>query len=103
VSRRQRQSILEPTRALRDRGHKSSFTPTALIEAQLSPGGEPVLGLYLHVAYHTVMSTFGSKVGRGNVTPAMIGVVSLWRRTPASVKQNWPDSSVSSVRPSEPP
>lgn len=51
------------------------LSPTALIEAQLSPEGEPVLGLYLHVAYHRVMASFGRKVGRGEVTPAIIGVV----------------------------
>jgi hypothetical protein len=34
----------------------TDLSPTALIEAQLSPEGEPVLGLYLHVAYHRVMA-----------------------------------------------
>ena len=29
-------------------------TPTALIESQLSPSGEPVIGLYIHVAYQMV-------------------------------------------------
>ena len=52
-------------------------SPTALIESQLSPSGEPVLGLYLHVAYHTVMASFGRIVGRGGVTPAIIGAVTL--------------------------
>ena len=50
-------------------------SPTALIEAQLSPDGEPVLGLYLHVAYHRVMASFSRKIGHGEVTPAIIGVV----------------------------
>jgi len=56
---------------------KASPSPTAMIEAQLSPSGEPVLGLYLHVAYHSVMATFGKIVGRGSVTPAIIGAVTL--------------------------
>src|SRR5262245_56882524 len=55
----------------------SHRSPTATIEAQLSPDGEPVLGLYLHVAYHRVMASFGRKVGHGEVTPAIIGVVAL--------------------------
>jgi len=54
-----------------------SLSPTAMIEAQLSPSGEPVLGLYLHVAYHSVMASFGPIVGRGGVTPAIIGAVTL--------------------------
>lgn len=47
-----------------------------MIESQLSPSGEPVIGLYLHVAYHTVMASFGTMVG-GGVTPAIIGAVTL--------------------------
>ncbi len=54
----------------------------ATIEAQLSPGGDPVLGLYLHIAYHTVMSTFSRKVGHGQVTPAVIGVISMLAEHP---------------------
>jgi len=60
----------------------SHISPTALIEAQLSPLGEPVLGLYLHVAYHRVMASFGRKVGRGEVTPAIIGVVAMLAECP---------------------
>ena len=59
-----------------------SPSPTALIEAQLSPSGEPVLGLYLHVAYHSVMASFGPIVGRGGVTPAIIGAVTLIAERP---------------------
>jgi DNA-binding MarR family transcriptional regulator len=59
-----------------------TLSPTALIEAQLSPSGDPVLGLYLHVAYHTVMATFGTVVGRGHVTPAIIGAVTLVAERP---------------------
>jgi DNA-binding MarR family transcriptional regulator len=53
-----------------------------MIEAQLSPDGEPVLGLYLHVAYHRVMASFGRKVGRGEVTPAIIGVLAMLAECP---------------------
>lgn len=59
-----------------------SLSPTALIEAQLSPDGEPVLGLYLHVAYHRVMASFGSAVGRGEITPAVIGVLAMVAESP---------------------
>jgi DNA-binding MarR family transcriptional regulator len=48
-----------------------------MIEAQLSPEGEPVIGLYLHIAYHRVMSSFGRTVGRGEITPAIIGVMAM--------------------------
>ena len=56
--------------------------PAAIIEAQLSPDGEPVIGLYLHIAYHRVMSSFGRKVGRGEITPAIIGVVAMLAERP---------------------
>ena len=62
--------------------HAALPTSTAVIEAQLSPGGEPVLGLYLHVAYLTVMSSFGRKVGHGQVTPAIIGVIAMLAERP---------------------
>jgi DNA-binding MarR family transcriptional regulator len=57
-------------------------SPTARIEAQLSPEGDPVLGLYLHVAYHRVMASFGRRVGHGQVTPAIIGVVAMLAECP---------------------
>jgi len=53
-----------------------------MIEAQLSPQGEPVLGLFLHIAYLTVMSTFRRKVGHGQVTPAIIGVIAMLAERP---------------------
>ena len=56
--------------------------PAAVIEAQLSPHGDPVLGLYLHISYHTVMSTFRRKVGHGQVTPAIIGVIAMLAERP---------------------
>src|SRR5687767_3378512 len=68
-----------PVRPRRAVAHSS---PTAVIEAQLSPDGEPVLGLYLHVAYHRVMASFGRKVGRGEVTPAIIGVLAMLAEYP---------------------
>jgi DNA-binding MarR family transcriptional regulator len=75
-----------PTPARRSRRrtdpHAQLPTSTAAIEAQLSPGGEPVLGLYLHVAYLTVMSSFGRKVGHGQVTPAIIGVIAMLAERP---------------------
>src|SRR5690606_6634485 len=37
----------------------------------------PVLGLYLHIAYHRVMASFGRKVGHGKVTPAIIGIIAM--------------------------
>jgi DNA-binding MarR family transcriptional regulator len=67
---------------LRRRDAARAITPTALIESQLSVAGEPVLGLYLHVAYVTVMSTFGSTVGRGEVTPAIIGILAMVAQRP---------------------
>jgi len=53
-----------------------------MIEAQLSPRGEPVLGLYLHVAYLTVMSSFAKRIGHGEVTPAVIGVLAMLAESP---------------------
>ncbi len=73
-----------PARRSRRRAdpHAQLPTSTAVIEAQLSPDGEPVLGLYLHVAYLTVMSSFGRKVGHGQVTPAIIGVIAMLAERP---------------------
>lgn len=36
-----------------------------------------MLGLYLHVAYMTFMATFEERVGRGEITPTVIGVLAL--------------------------
>ena len=41
-----------------------------------------MLGLYLHIAYHKVMSTFSRKVGHGQVTPAIIGVITMLAEHP---------------------
>ena len=59
-------------------------SPTSMIEAELSPSGEPVLGLYLHVAYMAVMSTFTAQLGRGEITPNVIGVLALLAREPGT-------------------
>jgi DNA-binding MarR family transcriptional regulator len=40
-----------------------------------------VLGLYLHVAYHCFMASFGI-VGRGEITPNLIGVLALLATRP---------------------
>lgn len=84
VSPQQRRAPNEAPRSRTDAEgpHGSSVTPTAIIEAQLSPHGEPVLGLYLHIAYHRVMSSFGRTVGRGEVTPAIIGVLAMLAEFP---------------------
>ena len=72
-------------RALRTRSGpvapRSPPSATALIEAQLSPSREPVLGLYLHVAYHCFMASFGI-VGRGEITANLIGVLALLATRP---------------------
>ena len=78
---RQRDTLTRATR-LRFRDHRQAPTPAAVIDAQLSPQGEPVLGLYLHIAYHKVMSTFSRKVGHGQVTPAIIGVITTLAEHP---------------------
>jgi DNA-binding MarR family transcriptional regulator len=57
-------------------GSGNEHSPTAIIEAQLSEPDAPVLGLYLHVAYHCFMASF-SDVGRGEITPNLIGVLAL--------------------------
>jgi DNA-binding MarR family transcriptional regulator len=55
-----------------------------MIEAELDPTGKPVLGLYLHVAYMGVIATFGSRVGRGEITPNLIGILALVHRRPGT-------------------
>jgi len=59
-------------------------SPTAMIEAELSPTGDPVVGLYLHVAYMCVMSTFAARIGHGQITPNLIGVLALLNRHPGT-------------------
>jgi DNA-binding MarR family transcriptional regulator len=57
-------------------------TPTALIESQISGTSEPVLGLYLHVAYMYFMSTYEEQVGRGEITPNVIGILAFLAQRP---------------------
>ena len=75
-------ATLTPSKRSRLRDPRRAPTPAAVIDAQLSPQGEPVLGLYLHIAYHKVMSTFSRKVGQGQVTPAIIGVITMLAEHP---------------------
>ena len=83
LQKRQRDALTEARRSRPHPGaHAQPLTPTAMIEAQLSPQGEPVLGLYLHIAYLTVMSTFRRKVGHRQVTPAIIGVIAMLAEQP---------------------
>lgn len=58
------------------KGSRNEHSPTAIIEAQLSEPDAPVLGLYLHVAHHCFMASF-AEVGRGEITPNLIGVLAL--------------------------
>jgi len=83
LHKRQRDALTEARRSRSPSdAHAQPLSPTAMIEAQLSPQGEPVLGLYLHIAYLTVMSTFGRRVGHGQVTPAIIGVIAMLAERP---------------------
>lgn len=66
----------------RAKAPRPSPPPTAIIEAQLSSPAEPVLGLYLHVAYHCFMGSFEDLVGRGEITPNLIGVLALLAAQP---------------------
>ena len=75
-------NALTPAQRSRLRADPHAPTPVIVIEAQLSPRGEPVLGLYLHIAYHRVMSTFSRKVGHRQVTPAIIGVIAMLAEHP---------------------
>jgi DNA-binding MarR family transcriptional regulator len=83
VPQRQRRKLADAGRSRRAAtAPPAPAPPAALIEAQLSPEGEPVLGLYLHIAYHRVMSSFGRTVGRGAITPAIIGVMAMLAERP---------------------
>jgi DNA-binding MarR family transcriptional regulator len=54
---------------------RPTLSASARVESQLSPSGEPVLGLYLHVAYMMVMGTFAQMVGQREISPSVIGIV----------------------------
>jgi DNA-binding MarR family transcriptional regulator len=59
-----------------------SVSPFALIEAALSPSGEPVLGLHLHVAHMALMSSFEKQLGLHEVTPNWVGILALVEHYP---------------------
>jgi len=59
-----------------------TLSATAMIEAELSPAGKPVIGLFLHVAYMFVISTFDEQIGQGEITPNLIGLLALVNRQP---------------------
>ena len=69
---------------MRRRVPHKPLSPTAMIEAELSPGGDPVIGLFLHVAYMSVISTFNEQIGQGDITPNVIGVLALVNRQPGT-------------------
>ena len=86
-ARRRTQKVAAPLACAPSRkppfdGAASKASPTVLIESQLATSSEPVLGLYLHVAYMTFMSTYEERVGRGEVSPAIIGVLALLAQRP---------------------
>ena len=60
-----------------DRATASGPSPSGLIESQITSSSEPVLGLYLHTAYMFFMSTYEEGVGRGEITPNVIGVLAI--------------------------
>ena len=57
-------------------------SPTALIESKIAGTTEPVLGLYLHVAYMYFMATYEEQVGRGEISPNVIGVLAFLAERP---------------------
>jgi DNA-binding MarR family transcriptional regulator len=59
-----------------------SISPFALIETALSPSGEPVLGLHLHVAHMALMSSFEKQLGLHEVTPNWVGILALLEHHP---------------------
>jgi len=71
-----------PPRAPSENIRAREPSTTALIESKLLNGPEPVLGLYLHVAYIAFMSTYEEGIGRGEITPNVIGVLSLLSQRP---------------------
>jgi DNA-binding MarR family transcriptional regulator len=86
MSKRARASATQErsSRGKASRLRRPRLSPTALIETELTPSGEPVIGLYLHVAYMYLMSTFAAQVGHGEITPNVIGVLALVNRNPGT-------------------
>jgi DNA-binding MarR family transcriptional regulator len=60
----------------------ATLSASGIVESQLSPSGEPVLGLYLHVAYMMTMSTFEQMVGQREISPSVIGIVAHLAQQP---------------------
>jgi DNA-binding MarR family transcriptional regulator len=54
-----------------------SISPFTLIEGVLSPSGEPVLGLHLHVAHMALLDSFEKQLGLHEVTPNWVGILAL--------------------------
>ena len=54
-----------------------SRSPFTIIESILSPSGEPVLGLHLHVAHMVLLRGFEEQLGQGQITANWIGIVAL--------------------------
>src|SRR5581483_574162 len=54
-----------------------SISPFALIEAVLSPSGDPVLGLHLHVAHMALLSSFEKHLGLHEVSPNWVGILAV--------------------------
>jgi len=48
----------------------------------LSPSGEPVLGLHLHVAHMALMYSFEQQLGLHEVTPNWVGILALVEHHP---------------------
>ncbi len=69
-----------------NKGANPSRPPIAagvrLIEAALSPGGDPVIGLYLFTAYGRLVRSMGRGTRFAAINPASIGVPALLRAHP---------------------
>jgi DNA-binding MarR family transcriptional regulator len=64
-----------------------SRSPFSLIEAILSPSGEPVLGLHLHVAHMCLLDSFAEELGHREITPNWVGIIALVEYHPG-ISQN---------------
>lgn len=62
-------------------------SPFSLIEAILSPSGEPVLGLHLHVAHMHLLGSFADQLGHREITPNWVGIIALVEYHPG-ISQN---------------
>ena len=62
-------------------------SPFSLIEEILSPSGEPVLGLHLHVAHMHLLASFAEQLGHREITPNWVGIIALVEYNPG-ISQN---------------